>query len=106
MRVEQLTSVPQIITLVAGEQIKLVCTDYPKGNQWWTPNVVIYGNNAGNSSIPEIDWAWDGENRAHTNVGYNVRVDIPDHPNGADGSYEIYLTAKTSGTIILYVEQG
>ena len=101
-----LTSSPQIVSLTAGETIKLVCTDYPKGNQWWTPNVVIYGNNAGNGVIPEIDWAWDGETRVHTNVTNNVRVDIPDHPNGANGTYEIYLTAKTSGMIFLYVDQG
>ena len=106
MRVEQINRTPQVISLVAGETIKLVCTEYPQGNQWWTPNVVIYGNNAGNSSIPEIDWAWDGSNKAHTNVGYNVRVDIPDHPNGANGTYEIYLTAKTSGMMILYIDQG
>ncbi len=106
MRVETLTGSPQVLTLNAGETIKLVCTEYPQGNQWWTPNVVIYGNNAGNSTIPEIDWAWDGGIKAHTNVGNNVRIDIPDHPNGANGEYEIYLTAKTSGMVILYVGQG
>ena len=106
MRVETLTGSPQVLTLNAGETIKLVCTEYPQGNQWWTPNVVIYGNNAGNSTIPEIDWAWDGGIKAHTNVGNNVRIDIPDHPNGANGEYEIYLTARTSGMVILYVGQG
>ena len=95
-----------MFVLEAGQTVKLVCTDYPQGNQWWTPNVVIYGNNAGATSIPEIDWAWDGETKVHTNVGNNVRVDIPDHPNGSDGTYEIYLTAKTSGMIVLYVDQG
>ena len=106
VRVEVLTQTPQIFALEAGQTVKFVCSDYPKGNQWWTPNVVIYGNNAGNSSIPEIDWAWDGSTKVHTNTAYNIRVDIPDHPNGANGMYEIYLTAKTSGLVSLYVEQG
>ncbi len=106
VRVEVLTQTPQIFALEAGQTVKFVCSDYPKGNQWWTPNVVIYGNNAGNSLIPEIDWAWDGSTKVHTNTAYNIKIDIPDHPNGANGMYEIYLTAKTSGLVSLYVEQG
>lgn len=104
-RVETIGKLPLPIVFEAGKTIKLVCTDYPKGDEYWTPNVCILGNNSGPEPIPELDWSWDGELKAQTNVGYSLRVDIPDHPNGENGMYVIYVTAKTSGMAAIYVDQ-
>ena len=104
-RVETIGKLPQPIVFEAGKTIKLVCTDYPKGDEYWTPNVCILGNNSGPEPIPELDWSWDGELKAQTNVGNSLRVDIPDHPNGENGMYVIYVTAKTSGMAAIYVDQ-
>lgn len=105
VRVETISTLPQIIVFEAGETVKLVCSDYPQGDSYWTPNICIRGNNAENAPIPELDWAWDGEFRVHTNSTNDLYVDIPDHPNGENGMYEIYVTAKTSGRASLYVNQ-
>ena len=104
-RVETIGKLPLPIVFEAGKTIKLVCTDYPKGDEYWTPNVCILGNNSGPEPIPELDWSWDGELKAQTNVGNSLRVDIPDHPNGENGMYVIYVTAKTSGMAAIYVDQ-
>ena len=105
VRVETIGTLPQPIVFEAGETVKLVCSDYPQGDSYWTPNICIRGNNAENAPIPELDWAWDGEFRVHTNSTNDLYVDIPDHPNGENGMYEIYVTAKTSGRASLYVNQ-
>ena len=105
VRVESIGTLSQIIVFEAGKTIKLVCSDYPQGNPYWTPNICIRGNNSGPNQIPELEWSWDGKTQAHTNTCTDFRVDIPDHPNGENGMYEIYVTAKTSGEALLYVDQ-
>ena len=104
-RVETMGTLPEVIVFEAGETVKLVCSDYPQGDSYWTPNICIRGNNAENAPIPELDWFWDGKFRAHTNSTNDLYVDIPDHPNGENGMYVIYVTAKTSGRASLYVNQ-
>ena len=96
----------QVFLLAAGETVKFVCSDIPQGNPDWVPNIVVFGNNADGNGIPEIDWAWDGAVRCHTDACYSLRVDLPDHPNGPNGTYEIYLTAKTTGMLHLYLGVG
>ncbi len=105
VRVETIGTLSQIVVFEAGKTIKLVCSDYPQGNPYWTPNICIRGNNSGPNQIPELEWSWDGKTQAHTNSCTDFRVDIPDHPNGENGMYEIYVTAKTSGEALLYVDQ-
>ncbi|NLB64736.1 MAG: hypothetical protein GX801_11655, partial [Fibrobacter sp.] len=93
---------PKVVSLAAGETIKIVSSTYPgQDNPWWNPDIILVLNSVGGASIPAATLSYQLNGTTHTRTSsssYYTTLDLPEAPNAA-GLYEVYLTVAETCSI-------